>query len=211
MAGGLSVAVALFLDRDGVLNQMAPDDDYIRHPDDLVVLPGVGAALAALRRAVPDLRIAIATNQRGVALGLMTEADVDAVNARLRAALAAEGGDVDRVEVCPHDGHGCDCRKPAPGMLVRALAAWPGTTAITSAFVGDSTRDVVAGAAIGARTFLVGEPQRRRGEAAAAVAAGAPPDEEADSLPALVADGRLIAWLRDGRIVPATAPEAGPA
>lgn len=197
---------ALFLDRDGVLNAMAPADGYITHPDDLEVLPGVPEAMAALRRALPHLRIAIATNQRGVALGLMTEADLDAVNARLRAALVAAGGDVDRVEVCPHDGESCDCRKPAPGMLLRALAAWPGTTAAASAFVGDSTRDVLAGARIGVRTFLVGEPERRRGEAAAAAAEGAPPDEEADSLAALVADGRLIAWLRDRLAVPAAPP-----
>lgn len=200
------MAVVLFLDRDGVLNEMAPADGYITRPDDLVVLPGVPSALAILRRAVPDLCIAIATNQRCVALGLMTDADVDAVNARLRATLAAEGGDVDRVEVCPHDGVACDCRKPAPGMLLRALAAWPGATATASAFVGDSARDVLAGSRIGARTFLVGELTRRAGEAAAAAAEGAPPDEQADSLPALVADGRLIAWLRDGRIVPAGSP-----
>lgn len=202
----MSAAGALFLDRDGVLNEMAPEGDYITSADDLVVLPGVPAALATLRRAVPGLRIAIATNQRGVALGLMTDADVEAVNVRLRTALAAEGGDVDRVEVCPHDGDACDCRKPAPGMLLRSLAAWPGLTAAASAFVGDSTRDVIAGARIGARTFLVGEPERRRTEAAAAIAEGVSPDEQADSLPALVADGRLIAWLRDGRIVPAGTP-----
>lgn len=200
------MAGALFLDRDGVLNAPAPEGEYICRPADLVVLPGVPAALGSLRRAVPGLRIAIVTNQRGVALGRMTLEDVDAVNARLRAALLAEGGDVDRAEVCPHDEHACDCRKPAPGMLLRALAAWPGAVATESAIAGDSRRDMMAGARVGARTYLVGEPGRRRTEAAAAAALGAPPDEEADSLPALVADGRLTAWLRDGRIVPAGTP-----
>jgi D-glycero-D-manno-heptose 1,7-bisphosphate phosphatase len=199
----------LFLDRDGVLNAKAPEGAYVTDVAALRVLPGVPEALGALRRAVPGLRIAVVTNQRGVARGRMTAADVDVIHARLREDLAAAGGDVDRIEVCPHEEDACDCRKPASGLLRRALAAWPDADAAASALVGDSASDLVAGRRIGARTFLVGDPARRLAEGGVARAQGAAPDEEADSLPDLVQDGRLVAWLRDGVVATPVAPQKG--
>lgn len=193
------MAAALFLDRDGVLNAKAPEGAYVTGVDALVVLPGVPAALSALRRAVPGLRIAVVTNQRGVARGRMTHDDLDAIHARLRATLAAAGGDVDRIEACAHEG-GCVCRKPGVGLFQRVLDAWPDVDPAASALVGDSASDLVAGRRVGVRTYLVGEPGRRLAEGGVARAQGAPADEEAGSLPELVADGRLVAWLRDGTI-----------
>ncbi len=204
-ASGQPTAGALFLDRDGVLNAKAADGEYVTGPDALRVLPGVPEALATLRRALPGLHIAVVTNQRGVARGRMTEADVAAVHDRLRATLAAAGGDVDRIEVCPHEGDGCDCRKPGTGLFERALAAWPEVAPSASAVVGDSASDIIAGHRLGMRTYLVGERGRRLAEGGLARARGAEPDEEAESLASLVADGRLVAWLRDGAIVPAGA------
>jgi D-glycero-D-manno-heptose 1,7-bisphosphate phosphatase len=192
---------ALFLDRDGVLNAKAPEGAYVTSVDDLAVLPGVPEALGALRAAVPGLRIAVVTNQRGVARGRMTEADLARIHAALRARLAAAGGDVDRIEVCPHEGDACDCRKPGVGLFQRVASAWPDLDPAACALVGDSVSDLVAGRRFGARTYLVGERGRRLAEGGLARAQGAAPDEEADSLPALVADGRLVAWLRDGAIV----------
>jgi D-glycero-D-manno-heptose 1,7-bisphosphate phosphatase len=192
---------ALFLDRDGVLNAKPPEGGYVTSAAELVVLPGVPQALAALRGAVPGLRIAIVTNQRGVALGRMTAQAVAATHERLLAELAAAGGSVDRIEVCPHERDTCDCRKPGTGLLRRALETWPGIDPAACALVGDSASDLVAGRRFGVRTYLVGEDAHRRAEGGLARAQGAPPDEEAASLPALVQDGRLTAWLRDGRIV----------
>lgn len=149
------------------------------------------------------------TNQRGVARGRMTAADVDAIHARLRDELAAAGGYVDRIEVCPHEREACDCRKPGVGMLRRALAAWPDVDPAACALVGDSASDLVAGRRIGARTYLVGDARRRLAEGGVARAQGVAPDEEAGSLPELVADGRLVAWLRDGVVAAPVAAASG--
>jgi D-glycero-D-manno-heptose 1,7-bisphosphate phosphatase len=205
------MAGALFLDRDGVLNAKPPEGDYVKGPDELVVLPGVPEALGALRRDLPGLRIAVVTNQRGIALGRMGAADVDAIHDRLREALAAAGGAVDAVLVCPHDRESCACRKPGIGLFLQALEGWPDLRAEDSALVGDSAFDIIAGHRLGARTWLVGEASRRRGEAAVARAAGGPPDGEADSLPVLVATGALTAWLRSrgAGTVPPPTPAGG--
>ena len=195
------MAGALFLDRDGVLNAKAPEGSYVTSPDALEVLPGVPEALGALRAAVPGLRIAVVTNQRAVARGRMSAADLDAIHARLRATLAAAGGDVDRIEVCLHEGDACECRKPGIGLFRRTFDAWPDLDPAACALVGDSATDLVAGRRAGVRTYLVGDRERRLAEAAVARARGAAPDAEAASLPELVADGRLVAWLRDGVVV----------
>ena len=205
------MAGALFLDRDGVLNVKPPEGGYVTALQELVVLPGVPAALGALRAAVPGLRIAVVTNQRGVARGRMTADDLDAIHAHLRGELAAAGGDVDRIEVCTHEG-GCDCRKPGVGLFRRALDAWPDVDPAACALVGDSASDLVAGRRMGVRTYLVGERTRRLAEAAVARSQGAAPDDEAETLTDLVADGRLIAWLRDGVVgAPRSAATGAPA
>jgi D-glycero-D-manno-heptose 1,7-bisphosphate phosphatase len=195
---------ALFLDRDGVLNEKAPEGDYVREPDAYQLLPGVAEALAALRSMLPGLRIAVVTNQRGIATGKVTDTAAAAVNQRLRDDLASSGVTLDRIEVCPHDDGVCDCRKPATGMFERALRDWPEIVPARSAVIGDSAVDMLAGHRIGARTFLVGQAERRIAESNAARRVGAAPDEEADSLPTLVADGRLTAWLSDGTITRAS-------
>ena len=175
-----------------MLNAKPPEGAYVAIPAELVVLPGVPEALGALRGAMPGLRIAIVTNQRGVALGRMTGATVDAIHARLRAELAAAGGDVDRIEVCPHERDACDCRKPGIGLFRRALAAWPDVDPARMR-VRRRLRVRPGGrAALSARAPISwAMPARRLAEGGVARAQGAAPDEEADSLPELVADGRL--------------------
>jgi histidinol phosphatase-like enzyme len=83
-------------------------------------------------------------------------------------------------------------------MFRRALDAFPHVDPAASALVGDSASDIEAGHALGARTFLVGVPERRATERAAAASRGVAPDGEADTLPDLVRDGELVAWLRSG-------------
>jgi len=189
---------ALFLDRDGVLNVKAPEGAYVADRAGFQLLPGVPEALAALRVALPGLRIVVVTNQRGIARGLLSPITVDAIHGTMRAQLAAAGGDLDAVLVCPHDLDECDCRKPRPGLLLQALARFPDIDPRTSAMVGDSLSDLEAGHAIGAHLYLVGEPERRARVSRAAHERGLAIDAEADSLPRLLDDGPLLGWLRDG-------------
>ena len=115
---------AAFLDRDGTI---IAEVGYLRDPAGIRLLPGALDALRALKRA--GYRLILVSNQAGVARGLMTEADVQAVNARLAALLRDAGVPLDGVYYCPHHPeHGppeyrraCDCRKPAPGMVDRAV------------------------------------------------------------------------------------------
>lgn len=187
----------LFLDRDGVLNVGAPEGEYVTDVAQLRLLPDVGPALAAVRRSLPSMPIVVVTNQRGVARGLMTAAILDAINVRLLGMIRDAGGDIDAFEVCPHEIGSCDCRKPAPGMLLRALARHPGVSAADSVVVGDSVSDLQAGAAIGARTALVGPEARRISVRAAAARLEVPVHAEADSLAALVDSGQLLGLLRE--------------
>ena len=188
----------LFLDRDGVLNEKEPEGRYITGPAGIRVIEGVGEAIATLREQVPGLRIAVVTNQRGIATGRTTLESVDQANAYLLAELSLVGATIDRVEVCPHDEGVCDCRKPGTGLLERVLASWPDASASASALVGDSASDIIAGARFGVRTYLIGDPDRRTVEAAMAAAAGAAPNEQANNLIELARSGRLTRWLGDG-------------
>ena len=97
-------------------------------------------------------RVVVVTNQRGVALGRMTLDDVDRVNARM-AHLPIAG-----VFVCPHERDSCDCRKPGTGLFEQARAALPEIEFERSVVIGDAESDMLAGRAIGARTFRVGQP-----------------------------------------------------
>jgi D-glycero-D-manno-heptose 1,7-bisphosphate phosphatase len=145
----------VFLDRDGTIIQKAEEGDYIRRPDDVVLLEGAADAVGMLNRA--DIRTVIVTNQRGVDLGLMTAADVTAVNDRLRSLLGERGAWVDALYVCPHGADTCDCRKPLPGLLFLAAREHPGLHLSEAVMVGDSETDVLAGRAAGACTVLLGK------------------------------------------------------
>ncbi len=138
---------AVFLDRDGVLNAYLPGD-YAKTPDELLVLPGVGAAVQKLR-AAGYLTILI-SNQQGVAKGLMTPADLEAVTAKLRAAVP-----LDAVYYCPHlKSEDCACRKPRPGMLL-AAAREHAIDLAASVFIGDTPTDAQAAQAAGVPFVLV--------------------------------------------------------
>lgn len=143
----------VFLDRDGTIN-VRVEDGYVTRPEELVLLPGALGAIAALTRA--GCRVVVVTNQRGVSRGFMSLADVDAVHDRLRARVAEAGGRIDAVLVCPHAAGTCECRKPAPGLFLRALSAAPWAEATRCAVVGDMPTDVAPGRELGMRTRLVG-------------------------------------------------------
>ena len=161
---------AVFLDRDGVLNKALLRLGISCPPaslDELEILPGVARACATLRAA--GFRLIVVTNQPDVARGTATKEMVEQVNQALRERLP-----LDDIRVCFHDDpHRCDCRKPAPGLILQAAKDW-GIDLSSSFMVGDRWRDIEAGSRAGCRTILIHE-----GEAKAEFSS---PDHRAGSL-----------------------------
>lgn len=139
------------LDRDGTINQDSVE--YIKSPDEWVPLPGALEAIAKLNHA--GWRVVVASNQSGLGRGLFDMTQLNAMHAKLHAQLAAVGGRVDAVFFCPHaPDDKCACRKPAPG-LFEQIAERFGVDLDGVPNVGDSARDLVAGAALGCESHLV--------------------------------------------------------
>ena len=138
---------AVILDRDGVLNAKPPRAEYVRSWREWTWLPG---ALEALRRLTEaGFSIIVVSNQAGIARGAMTEADLAAIHARMRADVEAAGGRIDALYHCPHGwDDGCDCRKPKPGMLFAAQRDGDLDLSRTTV-VGDDERDGQAAEAAG--------------------------------------------------------------
>jgi D-glycero-D-manno-heptose 1,7-bisphosphate phosphatase len=133
---------AAFLDRDGVLNYKHPDLYYVLTPDQFQLLPGAVAGLKLL--AARGYRLIVVTNQRAVARGQLSAEGLAGLHARMERELAAAGVVLDAIYVCPHDTDECDCRKPAPGLLLRALRDFPDVVPRESVLFGDSASDLEA-------------------------------------------------------------------
>ncbi len=148
---------AVFLDRDGTLVR---EVDYLRTVAQLRLLPGAADAIRRLNQA--GFAVVLATNQSGIARGILTEGELQAINDELQRRLAARGARLDAIYYCPHHPEApvaayrkrCRCRKPAPGLLLRAARDLDLDLSRSFA-VGDSARDVQAGARAGCRTILV--------------------------------------------------------
>lgn len=141
---------AVFLDRDGTLNV---EKEYLHKHRDWVWIPGVISALRALQRG--GYRLVVVTNQSGVARGYYKKADVDALHRRVSADLRRRGVALDGIYVCPHGpADGCECRKPEPGMLLRAGREL-GLDLASSFMVGDKAADVVAARRAGVSPLFV--------------------------------------------------------
>jgi D-glycero-D-manno-heptose 1,7-bisphosphate phosphatase len=141
---------AVFLDRDGVINEAAPEGLYVTRWEDFHILPGVAEAIALLNRT--DFSVIVVTNQRSIAKGLLTEADLRNIHQRMTGALKQAGAVIDEVYYCPHELEPrCDCRKPAPGMLLSAARS-RGLELRASWMIGDSAVDVEAGKNAGCKT-----------------------------------------------------------
>ncbi|MDQ1083253.1 MULTISPECIES: HAD-IIIA family hydrolase [Microbacterium] len=140
----------LFLDRDGVINTRIMGG-YVRSWSEFAFAPGALDALAVLAAWAP--RIVVVTNQQGVGKGLMSGDDLAAIHGRMTQAIAAAGGRIDAVEVCPHlDAAQCPCRKPQPGMATRYLRAHPEVLGSASVMVGDTESDIEMGRRLGTLT-----------------------------------------------------------
>ncbi len=148
----------IFLDRDGVINL---DKAYVHRWEDFEFVPN---AISAMRQLVDaGYRIVVITNQSGIARGMFTEDQYAELTARMREALLAEGIPLLDVLHCPHHPEGkvhgyavqCDCRKPAPGLLLEAVRRH-GIDLSESLLVGDKPSDILAGRNAGVRfTYLV--------------------------------------------------------
>ncbi len=150
---------AVLLDRDGTL---VVDVPYNGDPSKVVPMPGAREALDRLR--AEGVGLAIVSNQSGVARGLVTMAQVEAVNRRVEELL----GPIGPAFVCPHGpADGCPCHKPRPGLVRRAARAL-GIPAGRCVVIGDTGGDVEAALAAGARPILVPNEITRREEVDAA-------------------------------------------
>ncbi|GIV21530.1 MAG: histidinol phosphate phosphatase [Armatimonadota bacterium] len=145
------VRPAVFLDRDGVIN--VDPVEFVTRPEELHLLPTSAQAIARFNEA--GVPIIVCSNQSGVAKGLYTLQTLEQISERLQQMLRDYGAHIDAFYYCPHDdADGCECRKPKPGLLLRA-AQEHAIALERSVFVGDSWRDVVAGRAAGVKTVLV--------------------------------------------------------
>lgn len=176
---------AVFLDRDGTLNA---EVGFVRTADQLRILPGVAAALAALHDR--GFRLVVVTNQSGIARGYYGEHDLAAVHERMH---AATGGRIAGWLHCPHHpdadgpyGGDCTCRKPKNGLLHQARELL-GVTFAGSYLVGDSARDLLMARDLPIATVHVHSGKPPAAEREALRAAGHVPTAEVADLPAAVA------------------------
>ena len=141
----------IFLDRDGVINEN--QSDYVKSWNEFRFLPGSLEAIAKLTQA--GHRIIVCTNQAGVARGSLTVEVVEEIHRQMVAAIAEAGGVIEKVYYCPHSiDENCACRKPRPGMLLRARDEL-GLDMSDAVFIGDSITDVRAAIAAGIHAVLV--------------------------------------------------------
>lgn len=141
---------AVFLDRDGVLNEVFLEDGVPHPPSSMAELHIFAEAHTATKRlSEAGFVLVMVTNQPDVARGTADRADVEALNEHVRAALG-----IDHVYCCWHDGRECACRKPRPGMLLDSAADFD-LDLVASWVVGDRWVDIGAGVAAGTRTMLL--------------------------------------------------------
>ena len=141
----------IFLDRDGVINENRAD--YVKSWSEFRFLPGSREAIAKLTQA--GHRIIVCTNQAGIARGTISIETVEEIHHRMIESISDIGGKIEKVYYCPHDRDGdCSCRKPRPGMLLRARDELD-INLHDAVFIGDSITDIRAGLAAGIHTVLV--------------------------------------------------------
>jgi D-glycero-D-manno-heptose 1,7-bisphosphate phosphatase len=175
---------AVFLDRDGVLNQNRAD--YVRTWEQVVFLPGVFEAMQRLAGS-PFVAVVV-TNQSAVGRGLMTAQGLAAINQGIVGQVQQAGGRIDAVYACPHrPDEGCNCRKPRPGMLLHAAQDLAIDLA-RSFLVGDAVSDIEAALAAGCQPVMV-RTGRGHKQAAALATSGL------GSVPVLADLGEAVDWV----------------
>lgn len=141
----------IILDRDGVINK--DSDLHIKSPEEWIPLPGSLEAIARLNQW--GYRVVVATNQSGIGRGLFGMDTLNAIHDKMIKAASHVGGSIDAIFFCPHTNvDNCDCRKPKPG-LFNEIAARYNVSLASMPAVGDSLRDLLAAASVGAQPMLV--------------------------------------------------------
>ena len=162
---------ALFLDRDGVIIENRAD--YVRSWDDVTIYPQALRALAAIHDW--PCHVVLVTNQSVVGRGIIPLAVAEAINDRLKTIIEEAGGRVDGIFMCPHAPHeDCACRKPKPGLLLRA-ARTLNVDLTRSVLIGDALTDLLAGKAASVRATALLATGRGRAQLRLEAAAGARP------------------------------------
>lgn len=141
----------IVLERDGVINE--DSDDCIKSVDEWIPIPGSIEALSRLKKA--GLKVAVASNQSGLARGMFSEKDLQAMHDKLHGLLAQRGESIDAIYFCPHGpAENCVCRMPKPGMLLQAAKQFS-VKQDEMLFVGDSYSDLQAATLAGCKSALV--------------------------------------------------------
>ena len=142
---------AVFLDRDGVINE--DRDDYVKNIHELVIYPYVPESISALNEVGFD--VIVISNQQGIAKGLIKEEDLDKIQMAITRQVESAGGKISAFYYCKHfSSDRCSCRKPQPGMILQAASDFD-IDLSQSFMVGDTTKDVGAGKSAGCRTVLL--------------------------------------------------------
>jgi len=152
---------AVFLDRDGVVNEVMTNRvRFVNKPEDFYLLKGAAEAVALLNRSNFD--VFVVTNQGGIGLGYMSEKMLHKIHEKMVREIEKKGGTIKEVAYCPHaPKEGCACRKPEPKMIVD-LAKKYNINIENSYMIGDREVDIAAGKAAGAKTILVGSRHQEK-------------------------------------------------
>lgn len=143
---------AIFLDRDGVISQKLPPGKYVTTPQEFILCESALDKIKDFKDA--GFLVFIVTNQRGVALQKMTLEAVHTIHAVLSEKLKQLHVSLDGIYICPHDENTCTCRKPLPGLILRAQQDFPDIDLTYSIMIGDSSTDIAAGKAAGCKTLI---------------------------------------------------------
>ncbi|MCA9743323.1 MAG: HAD-IIIA family hydrolase [Deferribacteres bacterium] len=147
----------IFLDRDGVINRKAPDNEYITSWKDFEFMPGAMNAMRYFNEM--GYKLVVVTNQQGIGKGLMSETTLLEIHSKMQQVLLNNGIHIEKIFYCPHlEETDCACRKPKPGLIYRAQNELNFNVQLENAFfIGDSASDVAAGNRAGCQTILLGE------------------------------------------------------
>lgn len=158
--GGFLLKKAIFLDRDGVINEVKTKRvKFVNRPDQFFFLPRVQEAIKRLSHGGYELYVV--TNQGGVGLGFLNREQLEEIHAFMLKELSSMGAVIKEVAACTHAPHsGCSCRKPEAGMLLD-LAERHGIDLASSYMVGDREQDILAGRNAGCMTILISDAPLR--------------------------------------------------
>ena len=148
-----SLPTTIFLDRDGVINEKVPEGDYVKSWSEFQFLPGALKAIRTLAAIVP--RLIVVSNQRGIALGMMSEQDLSGIHENMLRKIQQAGGRIDAIYHCPHEKQSCDCRKPGTGLFVKARQEFPEIGFKRAVVVGDSLADLDAASRLSCMSVLL--------------------------------------------------------